>query len=75
VLAHNSSFHTRNILDLSVSSDGQKWVKDKALALGSGGDEFSYPAMVWTEGALWVSFTDQRKSIAWQRYASTSKSQ
>jgi len=75
VLAHNSSFHTRNILDLSVSLDGQTWVKDKALALGSGGDEFSYPAMVWTEGALWVSFTDQRKSIAWQRYASTSKSQ
>jgi predicted neuraminidase len=75
VLAHNSSFHARNILDLSVSSDGQTWVKDKALALGSGGDEFSYPAMVWTEGALWVSFTDQRKSIAWQRYASTSKFQ
>lgn len=69
VLAHNSSLHSRNVLDLSLSSNGKTWVKDKALALGSGGDEFSYPAMVWSEGALWVSFTDQRKSIAWQRYA------
>ena len=75
VLAHNSSFHSRKVLDLSVSPDGKTWTKDKALALGSGGDEFSYPAMVWSEGALWVSFTDQRKSIAWQRYAAVPKPQ
>jgi predicted neuraminidase len=75
VLAHNSSLHSRNVLDLSVSSNGTTWTKDKALALGSGGDEFSYPTMVWSEGALWVSFTDQRKSIAWQRYAVAPKPQ
>ncbi len=75
VLAHNSSFRSRNRLDLSVSSDGKTWVKDKALAHGVGSDEFSYPAMVWAEGVLWVSYTDQRKSIAWQRYAGAPKSQ
>ena len=75
VLAHNSSVHSRNRLDLSVSSDGKTWVKDKALAHGVGGDEFSYPAMVWAEGVLWVSYTDQRKSIAWQRYAGVPKYQ
>jgi hypothetical protein len=31
--------------------------------------------MVWAEGVLWVSYTDQRKSIAWQRYAGAPKSQ
>ncbi len=75
VLAHNSSFHSRNDLDLSISSDGKSWVKSKALAHGAGGDEYSYPAMVWAEGELWVSYTDQRKSIAWQRFAGAAKSQ
>lgn len=75
VLAHNASLHSRNKLDLSVSAQGQTWLQDKAVAHGSGGDEFSYPALVWAEDALWVSYTDQRKSIAWQRYAVAPKSQ
>jgi predicted neuraminidase len=68
LLAHNSSLHSRQILDLSASVDGRAWGKRHALAQGAGGDEFSYPALVWTEGELWVSYTDQRKSIAWKRY-------
>lgn len=41
-----------------------------------GDDEFSYPAMVWApdasggggQGSLWISYTEQRRAIAWQRY-------
>jgi predicted neuraminidase len=33
------------------------------------GSEYSYPAMAWADGALWISYTDQRQRIAWQRWA------
>lgn len=68
-LAHNSSKQSRNILDLSASSDGQTWHRIHVLAHGSGIDEYSYPAMTWADGSLWVSYTDQRRRIAWQRFA------
>lgn len=69
VLAHNSSPHSRNALDLSGSSDGRSWVLAQALAHGSGADEYSYPALAWADDSLWVSYTHQRQRIAWQRFA------
>jgi predicted neuraminidase len=68
-LVHNSSLHSRNVLDLSYSVDGQSWQLVQRLAQGSGTDEYSYPAMAWADDSLWVSYTDQRKRIAWQRFA------
>ena len=68
VLAHNSSPHSRKLLDLSQSVDGNTWGTVQPLAQGTGAQEFSYPAMTWSDGSLWVSYTDQRKRIAWQRF-------
>jgi predicted neuraminidase len=68
-LAHNSSYHSRNALDLSASEDGHTWTLAQSLARGAGGDEYSYPAMIWADDSLWVSYTDQRRSIAWQRFS------
>lgn len=68
VLAYNSTANSRAQLDLAQSSDGERWSLLQSLAQGSGRDEYSYPALVWAEGNLWVSYTDQRKRIAWQRF-------
>jgi len=68
-LVHNSSPHSRTVLDLSHSTDGQHWRTVLSVAQGSGADEYSYPAMVWADDSLWVSYTDQRRRIAWQRLA------
>jgi len=68
-LAHNSSYHARHDLDLSASEFGLSWVVAQPLVHGAAGTEFSYPAMVWADDGLWVSYTDQRRSIAWQRFA------
>jgi predicted neuraminidase len=68
VLAYNSTANSRAQLDLAQSSDGENWSLLRSLAQGSGKDEYSYPALVWAEGSLWVSYTDQRKRIAWQRF-------
>jgi predicted neuraminidase len=72
LLAHNSSPNSRNWLDLSQSGDGQRWALVQPLAHGSSLDEYSYPALIWADNSVWVSYTDQRKRIAWQRFASTS---
>jgi predicted neuraminidase len=69
VLAHNSSPHARDQLDLSTSGDALHWSPLQALAHGVAGDEYSYPALTWADGSLWVSYTNQRRSIAWQRWA------
>jgi predicted neuraminidase len=69
VLAHNSSPYSRELLDLSASADALQWTPLQALAHGTSGDEYSYPAMAWADGSLWVSYTDHRRSIAWQRFA------
>jgi predicted neuraminidase len=68
-LAHNSSPHSRTALDLSASADGRSWALAQALAHGVGSDEYSYPAMAWADDSLWLSYTDQRRSIAWQRFS------
>ncbi len=70
LLAHNSSIASRGTLDLSASSDGRNWTLVKTLEQGGFDDEFSYPALVWLDGSLWVSYTVDRKRIAWQRLAS-----
>lgn len=69
VLTHNSSAHSRQVLDLSSSADGTQWSLQTTLAHGTEGDEYSYPAAAWADGELWLSYTDHRRSIAWQRFA------
>lgn len=69
VLAHNSSPHSRSALALSASGDGLVWQDLQVLAQGSAGEEFSYPALAWVDGSLWVSYTEQRRHIAWQRFS------
>lgn len=69
MLAHNSSPGSRNALDLSRSVAGDHWPQTQRLEDGRGKDEFSYPAMVWADQSVWVSYTDQRERIAWQRFA------
>jgi len=69
LLAHNSSPHDRTALDLSVSAGGRNWALAQVLAHGTGADEYSYPALAWADDSLWVSYTDQRKAIAWQRFS------
>ncbi len=68
VLAHNSSPHSRDLLDLSASPDALQWAPLQVLAHGKPGDEYSYPAVAWADDSLWVSYTDHRRSIAWQRF-------
>ena len=71
VLAHNSSVGSRSVLDLSSSTDGLHWRLEHTLEHGGAGDEFSYPSMAWVDGKLWISYTDGRRRIAWQRFAYT----
>ena len=68
LLAHNASSSDRSVLDLSASTDGRHWSLSQTMVQGISADEYSYPAMVWTEGSLWVSYTDHRRWISWQRF-------
>ena len=68
LLVHNPSVDSRSALDLSRSTDGLHWERVKALERGTTPAEFSYPAMAWVDGSLWVSYTAGRKRIAWQRF-------
>lgn len=68
LLAHNSSPASRATLDLSTSSNGRDWSRLHTLAHGAELDEFSYPAMAWADGALWISYTVDRARIDWQRF-------
>jgi len=67
LLAHNPRPDSRAVLDLSVSSDGMQWRRLLTLAQGERPSEYSYPSLAWADGSLWVSYTDQRRTIAWQR--------
>ena len=67
LLVHNASAGSRNRLDLSASPDGERWHTARILEQGQGPDEYSYPALLWHEHALWVSYTVDRHRIAWQR--------
>ena len=67
LLVFNPSTFSRQSLRLARSADGAQWATERDLEDGVPGQEFSYPAMAWADRSLWVSYTDQRKSIAWQR--------
>ena len=67
-LTFNPSSTGRDRLVTATSADGERWNISAELALGQTGDEYSYPAMLWHEDALWVSYTDRRRHIAWQRF-------
>jgi predicted neuraminidase len=67
VLAHNAAPDSRAVLDLSSSADGLRWTQQLSLAKGEAASEYSYPSMAWADGSLWISYTDQRRAIAWQR--------
>jgi predicted neuraminidase len=71
LLVHNSLPGSRHRLDLSQSVNGEHWAlaQPQALVEGLSGQEFSYPALTWADDSLWVSYTDQRRKIAWQRFA------
>ena len=69
LLAHNNTPRSRSWLELSSSANGLQWKGMQALAHGAEDQEFSYPAMAWAGDALWVSYTEQRRNIAWQRFA------
>jgi predicted neuraminidase len=69
-LAYNPLPDSRGELTLSTSADGWRWEQPLALAQGQGAGrhEYSYPSMAWADNSLWVSYTDQRRAIAWQRF-------
>lgn len=69
VLAHNALPDSRSVLDLSFSSDGLRWTRQHTLVRGDAASEYSYPSMTWADGSLWISYTEQRRAIAWQRLA------
>lgn len=69
VLAYNPSAKGRTALNLGESGNGQTWSVVAALAKGVEPEEFSYPAMAWSDGKLWVTYTQDRKRIQWQRLA------
>ncbi len=70
LLAYNSSIASRGTLDLSRSSDGRNWQRIQTLEHGAPDDEFSYPALLWLDGSLWVTYTVDRHRIAWMRLQS-----
>lgn len=69
LLAHNSSPRSRQVLDLSESANATDWLRVQTLAQGGAGAEFSYPSMALADGSVWVTFTEGRTRIAWQRFA------
>ncbi len=71
LLLHNSSLGSRQVLDWSASHNGEDWHLVQNLARGGQGDEFSYPALAWSDSdqRLWISYTMNRKHIAWQRFS------
>jgi len=69
LLAHNNTAEGRHILDLSTSRDGRQWQHMMTVAQGGAGTEYSYPSLAWADQQVWLSYTDQRRHIAWQRFA------
>ena len=68
VLARNPAEDGRSQLVMHTSRDANEWSAPQVLAQGDKASEFSYPALRWTDGYLWVSYTHQRQAIAWQRW-------
>lgn len=73
-LAYNPSTNNRERLALAVSPDAKSWQDVQLVEQGKAGDEYSYPALWVVENTLWLSYTDQRKRIAWRRYQIGAKS-
>lgn len=69
LLAHNPVRSGRGRLDLSRSADGRHWSLVQTLEAGAPDAEFSYPALAWADGQLWLSYTVEREYLAWQRLA------
>ncbi|MFY8044758.1 MAG: exo-alpha-sialidase, partial [Rhodoferax sp.] len=67
LLAHNPSLSGRDKLDLSASANGLDWRLISALRRGALEDEFSYPALAWADGGVWIAYTVDRARLAWQR--------
>lgn len=68
VLAYNPSSRGRTALNLGASGNGQSWSVAAAMARGAEPAEFSYPAMAWSDNKLWVTYTQDRTHIQWQRF-------
>lgn len=68
VMAHNPSDSSRYELALRRSSDGRNWEAPLAIESGQPYDDISYPNMILTGDSLWLSFTNRRKNISWQRF-------
>lgn len=68
VLAYNPSVKGRTALHLGESGNGLSWTVAAVMEKGAEPDEFSYPAMAWGDGKLWVSYTADRTHIQWQRF-------
>jgi predicted neuraminidase len=58
----------RNMLRLSISSDGRVWRTVDDIVSGKAGDEFSYPAMYQVGDELHVTYTHLREAIAHHAY-------
>lgn len=69
LLVYNPRKIGRNELRMASSADGRMWSTVLDLESGPPGHEYSYPAMAMADGQLWVSYTYQRQSIAWQRFS------
>lgn len=67
-MVHNPRAESRERLVLSTSVNGLHWTELEVLAQGGAGSEFSYPSMAWADGSLWISYTEHRQGIAWQRF-------
>ncbi len=68
VLAFNPEMNSRSVLSLALSNNGLNWAKEIDLERGNPGDEFSYPSLAWADDSLWVSYTNRRQKISWQRF-------
>ena len=69
LLVYNPQKSGRDRLRMASSADAGLWSSMVDLENGPPGHEYSYPAMAMVDGQVWVSYTDQRQSIAWQRFA------
>jgi len=67
-LIHHPTQQGRQALVWHSSPNGKDWSNPMPVAQGPEGSEFSYPAMVWADNSLWISYTHQRTHIRWQRW-------
>ena len=64
LLVYNHLTKGRNMLNIAVSGDGQKWDAAVLLEKDKPGSEFSYPAVIQTnDGMIHITYTWNRKLI------------